>query len=261
MTIKNFLQLLIISLLLSCSSQERSEDFCPEYIAHAGGAIDSCIYTNSREAMENAYADGFRFLEFDLLFTCDSVLVAAHSWGEFNEMTDSTHLGERAPSFRDFSSRKILGKYTPMSADEINAFFLRHDSLYLVTDKISQPDVLQEYFPDIRERMVVEAFSFQDYCRLKSQGYYRVLYSCMADDLLPTLLSTSINDIEWMALHTSAFENYLFRLAAYVKQFKIALFTVNDLDSIPLEHRGMVKMMYTDFLQPYSGLCKVKAEK
>ena len=98
--------------------------------------------------------------------------------------------------------------------------------------------------------MVVEAFSFQHYCRLKSQGYYRVLYSCMADDIMSTLLSTSINDIEWMALHTSVFDNYLFKLVNHFKQFNIALFTINDIDTIPFEYREMVKMVYTDFLQP-----------
>ena len=249
---KNFLQLLIISLLFSCSTQEQSEDFSPEYeyIAHAGGVIDSCVYTNSLEAMELALANGFRFVELDLLFTSDSILVAAHSWEEFNEMTDSAHLDAVVPSFSDFSSRKIFGKYTPLSAGDINTFFEQHDSLFLVTDKISQPEALQEYFPKIKERMVVEAFSFQHYCRLKSQGYYRVLYSCMADDIMSTLLSTSINDIEWMALHTSVFDNYLFKLVNHFKQFNIALFTINDLEDIPLEYRGKVKMVYTDFLWP-----------
>jgi hypothetical protein len=137
-----------------------------------------------------------------------------------------------------------------LSAGDINTFFEQHDSLFLVTDKISQPEALQEYFPKIKERMVVEAFSFQHYCRLKSQGYYRVLYSCMADDIMSTLLSTSINDIEWMALHTSVFDNYLFKLVNHFKQFNIALFTINDLEDIPREYRGMVKMVYTDFLWP-----------
>lgn len=247
---KLILQLLIISLLLSCSTQERSEDFLPEYIAHAGGAIDSCIYTNSREAMEQASANGFRFLEFDLLFTSDTVLVAAHSWSQFNLMTDSAHLGDSAPSFNDFISRKIYGRYTPLSASEINAFFEQNDSLFLVTDKISDPEILQEYFPGLKNRMVVEAFSFQHYCRLTSEGYYRVLYSCMAHDLLPTLLGSSAADIEWIALHTSAFDNPIFKLINFFNGFDFALFTVNDMDSIPAKYREEVKMIYTDFLKP-----------
>ena len=248
---KHILQLLIFSLLLSCSTQERGEEhFSPTLIAHAGGAVDSCIYTNSREAMEQAFEKGYRFVEFDLLFTSDSVLVAAHSWSDFNAMTDSAHLGDTVPSFSDFASRRIYGRYTPLSAAEINTFFEQHDSLFLVTDKVSDPDVLQQYFPNIKERMVVEAFSFQHYCRLKTQGYHRVLYSCLADDLMPTLLSTSMDSIEWMALHTSAFDNYVFKLMNYIKEFNIALFTVNEIDSIPADYRGMVKMLYTDFLQP-----------
>ena len=248
---KHILQLLIFSLLFSCSSQEGGEEcFSPDLIAHGGGAVDSCIYTNSREAMELAFEKGYRFVEFDLLFTNDSVLVAAHSWSDFNAMTDSAHLGDTVPSFGDFASRKILGRYTPLSAAEINTFFELHDSLFLVTDKVSDPDVLQQYFPHLKERMVVEAFSFQHYCRLKTQGYYRVLYSCMSEDLMPTLLSTSIDSIEWMALHTSAFDNYVFKLVNYITQFNIALFTVNEIDSVPADYRGMVKMVYTDFLQP-----------
>ena len=51
---KKLVLLLIISLFFSCSVQEESKDFSPQLIAHAGGAIDSCIYTNSREAMLRA---------------------------------------------------------------------------------------------------------------------------------------------------------------------------------------------------------------
>ena len=248
---KHILQLLIISLLFSCAEQEESKEyFSPELIAHAGGAIDSCIYTNSREALEQAFENGYRFIEFDLLFTNDSILVAGHSWSEFNQMTDSAHMGDTAPSFSDFISRRILGRYTPLSASDINSFFESNDSIFLVTDKVSDPDVLRQYFPNIKERMVVEAFSFQHYCRLKSQGYFRVLYSCMAQDLNATLFSSSLKEIEWFALHISGFNRLAFKLIKEFCDFDIALFTVNDIESIPTEHRGMVKMVYTDFIQP-----------
>lgn len=247
---KKLLQLLVISLLFSCSEQEKSKDFSPQLIAHAGGAIDSCIYTNSREAMELAFEKGFRFIEFDLLFTGDSVLVAAHSWSDFNRITGCEDFGDSVPLYSDFASRKIYGCYTPLSAADINAFFEQNDSLYLVTDKQSNPDVLQEYFPELKERMVVEAFSFQHYCQLKSRGYYRVLYSCLAQDLNATLLSSSLEEIGWFALHTSVFDNMVFNFINELYDFDIALFTVNDIDSVPEEHRADVKMIYTDFLEP-----------
>ncbi len=248
---KRLLQLLMISLLFSCAKpQEESKDFSPQLIAHAGGVIDSCIYTNSREAIEHSMQKGYRFIEFDLLFTSDSVLVAAHSWNRFNRITGHGHLGDSVPSYSDFASRKIYGRFTPLSACEINSFFEQNDSLYLVTDKISDPEVLQRYFPELRERMVVEAFSFQHYCRLKSQGYYRVLYSCMARDLNATVFSSSISEVEWFALHTSGFDSHLFKFVNELCDFDIALFTVDDIDAVPKEYHESVKMVYTNFIEP-----------
>ena len=247
---KRILQLLVISLLFSCTRQEEGKDFSPQLIAHAGGAIDSCMYTNSREAMERAFEKGYRFIEFDLIFTADSVLVAAHSWEDFNTMTGCREFGDSAPVYADFVSRKIHDRYAPLSAAEINAFFERNDSLYLVTDKVSDPDVLLRYFPNLKERMVVEAFSFQHYCRLKSQGYFRVLYSCMASDLNATIFSSSLKEIEWLALHTSGFDSMVFRLIKGVGDFDIALFTVDDFSVVPEEYRAAVKMVYTNFLEP-----------
>ena len=98
---KRLLLLSVILLLFSCAGQEKSkelapqpQEFAPQLIAHAGGVIDSCTYTNSREAMLHSLAKGYRFIEFDLLFTSDSVLVAAHSWEKFNSMTGFGHLGD-----------------------------------------------------------------------------------------------------------------------------------------------------------------------
>jgi hypothetical protein len=60
---KRLLPLLLLPIFLSCVTQERVER--ADFIAHAGGAIDSCVYTNSREALELAAKIGYRFIEFD----------------------------------------------------------------------------------------------------------------------------------------------------------------------------------------------------
>lgn len=247
---KRLLLLLIMLFLFSCTVQQEREECNPELIAHAGGGVGNHIYTNSREAMEQALENGYRFIEFDLQFTSDSVLVAAHSWSDFNSMTGFAHWGDSVPSYNEFSARKICGAYTPLSAHEINAFFESNNGLFLVTDKISEPEVLERYFPNLKERMVVEAFSFKHYQHLKSEGYFRVLYSCMAQDLTSTLFSTSLKEIDWLALHTSGFENPVFKFIENIHQFDIALFTVDNMDSIPAEYKGMVKMVYTNFIKP-----------
>ena len=252
---KRLLPLLLLPLFLSCVTQERVER--ATLIAHAGGVIDSCVYTNSREALELAAKNGYRFIEFDFQFTSDSVLVAAHSWSKFNAMTDSAHLGDTAPSFDDFSSRRIHGRYTPLSASDVNDFFESNDSLFLVTDKVSDPDIFKRYFPNLKERMVVEAFSYQHYIYLQNEGYHLVMYSCMASDVYTALLKNLLFNrlfrgkrIEWMAVHTSAFDIPFFKFMNKVRRFNIALFTVDDLDSIPAERSNRARMIYTNYMLP-----------
>jgi hypothetical protein len=184
-------------------------------------------------------------------------MVAAYSWSDFNAMTGHGHRGDSVPSYKEFSSRKIYGRYTPLSAHEINAFFREHPELYLVTDKISSPELLCRYFPELKERMVVEAFSYKDYIRLRNEGFYLVLYSCMATDLGAALFKNLLFNrlfpgerIEWIALHTSAFDMSLFKFLNRVRRFNVALFTVDDLDSIPSEHSQRARIVYTNHLKP-----------
>lgn len=252
---KKLLLLLLLPLFLSCVTQERVGR--ATLIAHAGGAIDSCIYTNSREALELAANNGYRFIEFDFQFTRDSVLVAAHSWSDFNQMTDSAHLGDTAPSYKDFASRRICGRYTPLSAREINDFFESNDSLFLVTDKVSAPEVLGTYFPNLKERMVVEAFSYHHYTQLLDEGYYLIMYSCMASDLHATLLKNLLFNrlfpgkrIEWMSLHSSALDTPFFKFLNKVRKFKFALFTIDDYQDIPSEYSNRATMIYTNHIHP-----------
>ena len=252
---KRFLPLLLLPLFLSCVTQGRVERAV--FVAHAGGAVDSCLYTNSREALELAAKNGYRFVELDLQFTSDSVMVAAHSWSEFNAMTGYAHWGDSVPSFSEFSSRRIYDRYSPLSAQEINTFFEQHPELYLVTDKVSDPVYLSRYFPNLKERMVVEAFSYEHYCRLRSEGYYRVLYSCMASDLGTTLFRNLLfsrlfpgERVEWIALHTSVLDMPIFKFLNRVRRFNVALFTVDDLDSVPRKHSARAGMIYTNSLLP-----------
>lgn len=251
--------ILILPLLLSCVTQRVVTDV--ELIAHAGGALDGYVYTNSREALERAAAVGYKFIEVDLIMTSDSVLVAAHSWEDFNRMTGCAEKGGEAPRFSDFVSRKIHERYTPLSADSVNSFFMRNPKLYLVVDKISSPCVLENYFPDLKERMIVEAFNYDDYCSLIDKGYFRVLYSCMASDFNKVLVKNLLfhrffkgRRIEWLALHTSGLNHRFFRFLDRTRCFNIALFTVDNYDEILEKYRSRVAMIYTNTLLVGQGV-------
>lgn len=253
--IRQFWPLLIIPLFLSCVTQERIAN--AELIAHAGGSIDGHVYTNSLEALQNAVANGYRYIETDLLLTSDSVLVAAHSWEDYNRMTGNAHRGDSAMTLEQFLSQRIHGRYTPLTASMVNDFFVNDTSLYLVTDKISDPQLLAGSFPTLKHRMVVEAFSYKHYSQLLAEGYYRVLYSCMADDFSSAVTRNLLFDklfpgprIEWIALHTSGLKYSFYKFLNSLRRFNIALFTLDDYRSITPGQLERVKMIYTNTLLP-----------
>ena len=248
---------IIISLLtiVACTKSNDSEGI--NFIAHAGGAVDGTPMTNSREALFSAREKGYKFIEFDLLFTADSMLVACHSWEEYNAAIGAHERGNSAPTLEEFLSRQLPGGFTPLTATEINEFFVSHDSLYLVTDKVSDAKTLNRFFPQLKKRMVVEAFNYNDYTELLQQGYAYVSYSCMAEDIdvapIKHLLFHWLfpgKKIECVALHTSAFEYGYLKILRAFADFKIALFTVNRLHEVPREYINDISFLYTDSLLP-----------
>ncbi len=247
--------LLLAVLVTSCGEDCATQQ--PELIAHAGGEIDGFVYTNSLEAVEKSIADGYKYIEIDLSVTADSVVVAAHDWESFNEYTGFAHRGDTVPVLADFKARRLHGVYTPLTAAEVNEIFEKDTTLVLVTDKISSPEILARNFPALKERMVVEAFSYSDYVALLDEGYMRVLYSVLACDvsvsikkhLLFHIFNTGPK-IEWLAVHTSAFGYPIFKLVSALVDFDIALFTINDVNEIPQKYADRVKMIYTEEIKP-----------
>ena len=76
------------------------------FIAHAGGEIEGHTYTNSLEAMDQAYDNGFRLFELDIIKTRDGHFVAEHDWKKWKNMTKYT--GELPVDLQTFKSFKKL---------------------------------------------------------------------------------------------------------------------------------------------------------
>ena len=74
-------------------------------IAHAGGAIDGKVYTNSREAVEGSIKAGRKYIEIDLIKTSDGEYIAGHDWERINEMTGRN--GDKPLSKQEFLSSKL----------------------------------------------------------------------------------------------------------------------------------------------------------
>ena len=201
-----FVAFLVVAVCIgsACSEKNNGEkevvpEYNPEkqyYIAHAGGAIDGYKHTNCLEAMNHAIEKGLTFIELDLLFTSDSVLVAGHDWAWVNMITgcDSVDI---APTYEEFKSRKIYGKYTPVSHKEIVEFFRANPQVFFYTDKVSDYKLIEKYFGEFKNRLCIECFSFEDFKELKLRGYFMPLCSALPtpgwQDTLNTVMSEDTN--------------------------------------------------------------------
>ncbi len=126
------------------------------YIAHAGGEIDGKIYTNTKEALDLNYQRGFRLFELDIRKTTDGQFVAVHEWKEWSTFTK--YKGKYPVSHKEFLSKKIDGKYTPLDMQRINEWFEKHKDAILVTDKVNDPIAISKQFCD-KSRLMMELFT------------------------------------------------------------------------------------------------------
>ena len=141
-------------------------------IAHAGGMIDGHRYTNSREAVLQSIAKGYRYIELDLQLTTDSQLVCMHSMDDFRRMTATPDSIDIDAAY--FRKQKIHGRLTPLTAADV-VDIIKQYGITLVTDKISDPLILDKAFAEVRQNVMVEAFSLDDYRRLNELGYTPML--------------------------------------------------------------------------------------
>jgi len=139
---------------LSVSADEKDKD---RFIAHAGGKIDTHIYTDSLEALNANYKKGFRLFELDILKTKDNFFVASHDWKRWKKIAEYDK--SIPPSLDEFKRYKIYNKYTPLTMDDINNWFGEHKDAILVTDKINDPLGFSAKFID-KKRLVMELFDW-----------------------------------------------------------------------------------------------------
>lgn len=121
-------------------------------VVHALGSIDNVRYTNSREALENSFLNGNKLFECDMIMTADEKLVACHDW-EFWRAQAGVEIpeGEEYIPTRDaFLRCKLMGRYTPLSGEDIVLFLKEHPEVYIITDtKYVEPDEVIKQFQEL----------------------------------------------------------------------------------------------------------------
>lgn len=164
-----FIVIILAVLLPGCRSEENYHEIEGQhYIAHAGGTIQGWRYSNSLEAVREALAHNIKFIELDLCITADDQLVAWHDWNWQWTYT---------PTYEQFMSRLVYDRFTPIDFARMDSILSDNPQLSLVTDKISDPEIIERYFSKYKNRVWVECFTEADYFALQELGFH-VLMSC-----------------------------------------------------------------------------------
>lgn len=136
-------------------------------IAHAGARHRGASYTNSLEALDHAYARGFRWFEMDFARTADGAVACRHDWGDF---------GGAAPTLAALRAR-FAGRYTPADAGTLAGWLAGHPDATLVTDvkEADQVPVLADLVAAgvPKDRTVVQLFDPGEADRVAALGYAR----------------------------------------------------------------------------------------
>lgn len=104
------------------------------YIAHAGGSPGGLLqierYTNSREAFEVSYQNGFRAFEFDLITIGDGTPIVAHDGHEDRYGTGDFRRATRS----DVEGLRWRDKYDLLFVDDLVDLMREYPDVWIVLD-------------------------------------------------------------------------------------------------------------------------------
>lgn len=234
-----------------CPIEERA------IIAHAGGCIDSLRYTNSREAVEHAIAQGVKYIELDIRLSADGEPFALHSSQDLIEQEFKSY----PPTIDEFRSKPLLGKngkqYTPLTWCEINEIFLQHPDICLVVDKTDDPKILAKYFAQLKNRMIVECFTMQRYVEVSQSGFMLAMLSesayspsAVLKQNLKHLFCPDEPLVEMLAMWSGNYSNKSNRIFINLLNIPTAIWTASDRrEADQLFSSTNARMVYCDVLE------------
>jgi len=228
------------------------------FVAHGAGGVYGERITNSLEALEESYDNGFRFFEVDVEKTTDGKYILLHDWGRLKWLYNS----EPEPcSMQEFLNLKMVKGLTQLTLDGLMRWMQEHSDAYAVIDAKSDGLKVYKYIKDkyltVSSRVIPQAMSFEEYAELEKMGYkhiiltlYRKKYT--AEQILefeeshPLFAVTMYKDIAKT------------ELPAKLKERKIFLYahTINDPEEVKELKKVGIDGFYTDFLNPDGSSAK-----
>jgi glycerophosphoryl diester phosphodiesterase len=124
------------------------------FVAHAFGAIDGHVYTNSLEAFQRNYGRGFRVFEVDLVRLADGTALLAHNGLEANYGLNKPF---NEATWADLAGHRYLDRYTILRSQDLVRLLRDHPDAYAILDsKYARLDIYRTILAQAPERSLRE---------------------------------------------------------------------------------------------------------
>lgn len=132
-------------------------------VAHAGGAMKGEAFTNSREALDEHYAEGYRVFELDFQWTSDGQLVLVHDWPrESNDFGLPPHV----LSDSEFVTAQRKDGLHQLTFASLREWLQMHREAFVVTDTKASNLRLLAYLNanggDIRPQLIIQIYRMSE---------------------------------------------------------------------------------------------------
>jgi len=152
----------------------------PLMIAHAGGGINGQDYTNSLEALELSYANGFRFFEIDFSWTSDNQLVCLHDWGKgFKEIFGFST--KQPLSYHEFQMQLYdASSFLPCTLDTLATWVIANPDVKIITDvkfdNIRAIRKIMAKHPKLKQQLIVQFYQPEEYVVFTQMGFKNLIW-------------------------------------------------------------------------------------
>lgn len=222
-----------------------------QLIAHAGGAVYGYRRTNSKEALDASYQNGFRYFEIDLERTSDGEIVLIHDW---DGMAARMFFERGEKTLEEFKTSDTFMNLTVMDLDDLLSWLKRHPDCRVITD-IKRDNL--GLLTDIRSaaggnlpQFIPQVYSYEEYDKTIEIGYEDViltLYQMGADSELSHF---ALSKKPWAITIPESLLSE--ELLSELSSTGVRLFshTINTLDIWEKWHAEGLYGIYTDYFLP-----------
>jgi glycerophosphoryl diester phosphodiesterase len=177
-------------------------------VAHAGGAVRSLTYTNSQEALDEHYAEGYRVFELDFNWTNDGRLVVIHDWAQ-----TSAQFGTKSHvfSYDEYVSAKRRDGLHQLTFEDLREWLHMHRNAFVVTDtkdsNIRFLRYLQAKGSDIGPQLIVQIYRMSELQAARQLGP-RAVWLTVYKYSIPAWALSRISGVDAFVIPVGAYDRY-----------------------------------------------------